>query len=67
MYVWYGKAGAMGINWWRADGFYSGGAGAELAARQDVKAVEHRIQELEERLTAQTRSAVETNDKTKGR
>jgi hypothetical protein len=63
------KAEAIGINWWRADRFYSSDARAELAANQDVKALEQRIKELEQRLGAhETPSAsVETKEKTKGR
>ena len=63
------KAEAIGINWWRADRFYSSDARAELAAGQDVKALEQRIEELEQRLGGQkTPSAsVETKEKTKGR
>lgn len=63
------KAEAIGINWWRADRFYSSDARAELASGQDVKALEERIKELEQRLGAnETQSAsIETKEKTKGR
>ena len=63
------KAEAIGINWWRGDRFYSTDAKAELAAGKDVKALEQRIEELEQRLGAQqTPSAsIDTKEKTKGR
>jgi hypothetical protein len=44
------KAEAIGINWWRADRFYSGDRA--LQEREDVGALRARIDELEEKLNA---------------
>jgi len=50
------KAEAIGINWWRADRFYSSETRA-IPAAEEVDALKARIDELEKRLTArETRS-----------
>jgi Gas vesicle protein len=47
------KAEAIGINWWRADRFYSSEAAALPPA--EVDALKARITQLEEQLTARER------------
>jgi hypothetical protein len=44
------KAEAIGINWWRADRFYS--ADAALGANADYDALKARVNELEQQLNA---------------
>ena len=44
------KAEAIGINWWRADRFYS--SDAALAASADYDALKARVNELEQQLNA---------------
>ena len=49
------KAEAIGINWWRADRFYSSDTRA-LPEAQEVDALKARIEELEKKLSVRERS-----------
>ncbi|MGZ8710350.1 MAG: gas vesicle protein [Thermoanaerobaculia bacterium] len=44
------KAQEIGINWWRADRFYSSEASAALPSADDYASLKQRIQELENKL-----------------
>jgi hypothetical protein len=46
------KAEAIGINWWRADRFYSSDAATSLAPSADYDALKARVAELEQQLNA---------------
>ncbi|HEX9161990.1 MAG TPA: gas vesicle protein [Thermoanaerobaculia bacterium] len=59
------KAEAIGINWWRADRFYSADAARALPSAADYDALKTRIQDLENQLT--TRSNAGKPAERKGR
>ena len=46
------KAEAIGINWWRADRFYSAEAHKALPSAEEYDALKARIQQLETQLTS---------------
>jgi gas vesicle protein GvpA/GvpJ/GvpM family len=49
------KAEAIGINWWRADRFYSAESPRALAEAQEVDDLKLRIEQLERQLNARER------------
>lgn len=49
------KAEAIGINWWRADRFYSSEAAAALPPPAEVDDLKARITQLEQQLSARER------------
>ena len=59
------KAEAIGINWWRADRFYSAEAQKALPSSAEYDALKTRIQELENQL--KTRTNAEKSGERKGR
>lgn len=60
------KAEAIGINWWRADRFYSADAQRALPLAEDYAALKARVQELETKLEGREAPAAKPAEK-KGR
>ncbi|MEA2571706.1 MAG: hypothetical protein QOI24_3707 [Acidobacteriota bacterium] len=59
------KAEAIGINWWRADRFYS--SDAALSQSADYDALKARVNELEQQLNARGLAAEGQSEQRKGR
>ena len=60
------KAEQIGINWWRADRFYSAEAQKALPSAEDYDVLKERIQQLETQLNSRTAAAKPPSDR-KGR
>lgn len=60
------KAQEIGINWWRADRFYSADAHAALPSAEEYASLKERIQELENQLTSRGNAAAKPGER-KGR
>src|ERR1700752_771356 len=60
------KAEAIGINWWRADRFYSS-AGADAVSAEEHAALSSRVAELEQQLSTKSLPSSKQTPERKGR
>ena len=60
------KAEAIGINWWRADRFYSAGTDAAVSA-EEYAALSSRVAQLEEQLNSKSLPSSKQSPERKGR